>query len=137
MAKKKAKPKAQKVWGWVFSPTVTETQKVAISKQFEPVIEELKKNLTPLPEPQEINHCVDIFSKWNKNFFYIAQKFKTGKSSIVDYFDTGLARLEFYGEGKFNLAYFRHTGQWFTIYQYISTEDAQKAILEDPWFDVF
>jgi hypothetical protein len=137
MAKKTTKPKAKAVYAWVFCPTATDKDKITISKQFEPVIEELKKNITPLPEPQEINHCIDIFCKWNKNFFYIMQKFKTGKGGIVDYFDMGLARLEFYGEGKFNLAYFRYTGQWFTIDQNISTEDAQKSILEDSWFQVF
>jgi hypothetical protein len=114
MAKKTSKPKAKALYGWVFSPTATESDKIEISKQFEPVIEKLKKNLSPLLEPQEFNHCVDVFSKWNKNFFFIMQKYKTGKGGIVDYFDTGLARLEFNGKGKFNLAYLRHTGQWFT-----------------------
>ncbi len=124
---------------WVYSPTATKTQKNNISKQFESVIEELKNNIQPLPNPQKYNHCVDVFSKWRGNFFYIMQKFKTGENGIKDFFDIGLARLEFYGDNRFNLSYFRHTGKWEPLFMYddISFEEAQKAILEDPMFQVF
>lgn len=133
MAKKKPQ------MGWVYSPTATKAQKNAISKQFEPLVESLKKHIQPLPEPQEYNHCIDVFSKWRGNYFYIMQKYKTGKNSYTDYFDTGLARLEFYGEDRFNLSYFRHTGKWEPLFMYqdISFEEAQQAILKDPMFSVF
>lgn len=135
MAKKVSKSKTTKAW--VYSPTATEAQKIAITKDFEPLIEELKKNIQPLPVPQQFNQCIDVFSKWHRNYFYIMQKFKTGENAVIDYFDTGIARLEYYGEGKFNLAFFRYTGQWVALSENISTEDAKKAILEDPWFQVF
>ena len=135
MAKKVSKPKREIVR--VYSPTATEAQKLAITKQFESVIEELKKKIRPLPEPQESNHCIDVFGKWRGNHYSIMQKYKTGTHAIIDYFDTGLARLEYYGEGKFNLGYFRHTGQWATIYENISTDEAKRLILEDSFFDMF
>ncbi len=132
-----AKKKPRKVW--VYSPTATKIQKENISKQFEPIVEELKKNLTPLPEPQKYNHCVDIFSKWRGNYFYIMQKYKVGENGIKDFFDAGIARLEFYGEGKFNLSYFRHTGKWEPLFMYndITFETAREAILSDPMFQVY
>jgi hypothetical protein len=134
-----AKKKSKKVWGYVYSPTATKEEKNTISIQFESVIEELKKNLQPIPEPQELNHRIDIFSKWRGNFFYIMEKFKTGENSTTDFFDYGLARLEFYGENRFNLSYFRHTGKWEPLFMYndISFETAKKAILEDSMFQVF
>lgn len=124
---------------WVYSPKATKAQQTAITNQFAPIIEELKKNLTPIPEPQEYNHCIDIFSKWHGNFFYIMQKFKTGENSTTDFFEYGLARLEFYGENRFNLSYFRHTGKWEPHFMYcdVSFEEAKKAVLEDPLFEVF
>jgi hypothetical protein len=102
-------------------------------------VAELKKNLTPLPEPHEMNHCVDVFSKWRGNYFYIMQKYKSPNNGryLSEGYETGLARLEYYGEGKFHLAYFRHTGQWWTISENITTEQAIDAILKDPWFEVF
>lgn len=138
MAKSKKKP--QKMW--VYSPTAIKAQKDIISKQFEPVIEKLKENLKPIPEPQEWNHCIDVFSKWRGNFFYIMQKYKVGgpkERRLKDFFDIGVARLEFYGENRFNLSYFRHTGKWEPLFMYqdISFEEAKKAILEDPMFQVF
>jgi hypothetical protein len=135
MAKKVSKSKTAKVW--VYSPTATESQKLAITKDFEPLVEELKKNLRPLPEPQQFNHCIDVFSKWHRNYFYIMQKFKTGENSYTDFFEAGIARLEYYGEAKFNVSFFRYTGQWVPIYENMSTEDVKKAILEDEWFQVF
>ncbi len=130
---------AKKNWGYVYSPKATEVQKMAISIQFEPVIEELKKEIQPIPEPQEFNHCIDVFSKWRGNFFYIMQKYKTGKNSTTDFFDIGLARLEFYGENRFNVSYFRHTGKWEPLFMYkdVSFETAKKAILEDEMFQMF
>jgi hypothetical protein len=135
MAKKASKSKVAKAW--VYSPTANVSQKLAITKDFDPIIQELKKHLKPLPVPQQFNQCVDVFSKWRGNQFYIMQKFKTGENAIVDFFETGIARLEYYGEGKFNLAFFRYTGQWVALYEDISTEAAKKAILEDEWFQVF
>ena len=133
MAKKKAK------MAWVYSPTATKAEKEAISKQCEPLIEELKKNLQPIPEPQKFNHCIDVFSKWRGNYFYIMKKFKTGENSYKDFFDYGIARLEFYGKHGFNLSYFRHTGKWEPLFMYegISLEEAHKVILEDSMFQVF
>jgi hypothetical protein len=133
--KKSTKPKKM----WVYSPTATQAQKDAITRQFEPVVEELKKNLTPIPEPQVVNHCIDVFSKWRGNYFYIMQKYKTGENAITDYFDIGLARLEFYGENRFNLAFFTSSDKWEPMFMYedISFEEAKKAILEDPMFQMF
>jgi len=132
-------PKKKYEMRWVYSPTATKTQKAAITTQFETVIEELKKNLKPIPEPQTMNHCIDVISSWRGNFFYIKQKFKAGENGIKDFFDIGLARLEFYGENRFNLAYFRHTGKWEPLFMYedVSFDVAKKAILEDDMFQVF
>ncbi|MFT4972984.1 MAG: hypothetical protein ACI9XO_004654 [Paraglaciecola sp.] len=125
--------------GWVYSPTPTDAQKRSITEQNQPLIEELKQKLQPIPEPQKFNHCIDIFSKWRGNYFYIMQKYKVGEVGIKPHFDIGLARLEFYGENCFNLAYFRHTGKWEPLFMYeeITFEEAKKAILEDGMFQVF
>ena len=114
----------------------TKPQKDNISRQFKSVIEALKENITPIPEPQKFNHCVDIVSNWRGNYFYIKQKFITPENS---YFEVGLARVEFQGTNSFNLAYFRHTGKWFPLWMYegISLEEAKNAILGGHMFQVF
>lgn len=114
----------------------TNIQKDTISRQFEPVIEVLKKRITPIPEPQQFNHCVDIVSNWRGNYFYIKQKYKTPENR---YFEVGLARVTFLGPNSFSLAYFRHTGKWFPLWMYeaITLEEAKKAISEEHMFQVF
>ncbi|MFK7908177.1 MAG: hypothetical protein AB8B69_23810 [Chitinophagales bacterium] len=118
----------------------TKTQKDSISKQFEPFIEELKKNLKPIPEPQEWNHCIDVFSKWRGNYFYIMQKFKVGgENRYKDFFDSGIARLELVGKDHFSLSFYTSSEKWerHFMYQNVSFDEAQRVILEDDMFTIF
>ncbi len=116
----------------------TKAQKNRVSIQFQPLVEELRQNLPPIPTPQVYNQCIDIFSKWHGNYFYLIQKFKTGEGGITEFFEVGLARLEFCGENQFNLSYFRHTGKWCPLFMYedISLEVAKEAILTEPMFSI-
>jgi hypothetical protein len=119
------------------STTASDSQKLVITQQFEPLIATLKTQLTPLPEPQQFNHCIDVFSKWQGKHFYIMQKYKAGTNAITEFFDVGLARMEYQGVDKFKLAYFRHTGQWAIISEYMSSKDCQEMILDGGMFSVF
>lgn len=132
MAKQKQKS------GWVYSPTASEADKVEISNKFDSLIATLKEGLPPAPAVHKFNYCVDVFSKWRGNFFYIMLKFKIAGEDPSAFFETGLARLEFYGSNRFNLAYFRHTGKWEPLFMYndISFEEAKEAILTDPMFAI-
>lgn len=138
-----AKSTSKSVKSW--QPTTTRgastsasvVEKLTITQQFEPLIETLKTQLTPLPEPQQFNHCIDVFSKWQGKHFYIMQKYKAGTNAITEFFDVGLARLEYQGVDKFKLAYFRHTGQWFTIAENMPAKACQEMILDGDMFSVF
>ena len=57
MAKKVSKSKTVKAW--VYSPTANEAQKAAITKDFEPLIEELKKKYTP--KLKKFTIYIDLF----------------------------------------------------------------------------
>lgn len=117
----------------------TPLQKSIVSAQFEPLIDTLKKKLPPLSTPQKYNQCVDIFSKWRGNFFYIMQKYKVGGDDAENHFEVGLARFEFLGADQFNIAFFRHTGKWYPLIAYddSSLEEAKKALLEEPMLQVY
>jgi hypothetical protein len=132
MAKQKRKT------GWVYSPTASEADKLAISNKFDPVIATLKEGLPTALDVQKFNYCVDVFSKWRGNFFYIMLKFKAAGEDPSQFFETGLARLEFYGSNQFNLSYFRHTGKWEPLFMYndISFDEAKEAILTESMFAI-
>jgi hypothetical protein len=42
--------------------------------------------------------------------------------------------MEYAGDGKFALAFQRHTGQWIELYDALSVDECLKAIRDDPWF---
>jgi hypothetical protein len=53
---------------------------------------------------------------------------------IAPGFETGLARLTYKSPDSFDLAYFRHTGQWFTVLYDISLSDCLERVKSDPIF---
>ncbi len=137
MAKKKQKP----VWGWVQtkqSHTPTEAQKAAITAKFAPLVQRLNDELPPLEEPQVHNQCIRVFTKWWRSFFYVMQKYQCPpEGHTMPGFETGVARLEFRGPDTFDIAYFRHTGQWWVTGEGLTLEECLKSVAEDPWFQVF
>lgn len=116
----------------------TTAEKDNLSNQLEAIVDSFKAQLKPIPDPQRFNHCIDITSKWQKNYFYIKQKFKAADEGRERYFEIGIARLKYNGPDSFDLAYFRHTGKWFPLWTHegISLEEATKAILNYHVFQV-
>lgn len=47
-----------------------------------------------------------------------------GPNRIAPFFEIGFARMEFVGDDRFDLAYFRHTGKWWTIYSDLTLDEA-------------
>ena len=137
MAKKKQKAS----WGWVKAkqPTKpTDAQKAAITAKFAPLVQRLNNELPPLEEPQKRNQCIRVFTKWWRNFFYVMQEYKCPPEGYTaPGFELGLSRMEFRGEDSFEIAYFRHTGQWWVVAKGLTLEECVKAIEQDPWFQVF
>lgn len=121
---------------------MTKLQKEAFARKAQELVNKIKENIQPIPEPQEMNHCVDVISKWKGQYFYINQKYKVAPhpGQYKDFFEAGIVRLKPVGTDSFQIAYFRHTGKWETLdmmYDYLSYEEVEKAVLNDAWFQVF
>lgn len=133
--------KQKAVWGWAQAKKTdqpSEAEKAAITAKFEPLVQRLKQNLKPVPEPQEYNHCVDVLTKWRGNYFYLMQKYQCPpKGYLASGFEAGIARLEFRDTDSFDLAYFRHNGKWWVVVEAQTLEACLKAVERDPWFQVF
>jgi hypothetical protein len=45
--------------------------------------------------------------------------------------------MEYVGDGKFNLAYMRHTGKWWEVYRGLTADECLKTIRDEaifqPW----
>ncbi len=118
---------------WVYSPAkppkpkVPETEKQLISEKCNQLIEsELKpKYIKPPPTDNDWNYLVDIFGKWYRNYFYFCSTYNCpSPNAISPSFEDKFARLEYMGKDSFNIAYMRHTGKWWEIFQGLTLEQS-------------
>jgi hypothetical protein len=97
---------------------------------------ELKPNhVEPPPKDLRLNYIVDISVKWRGRFFYFASEYACpGPNALSPFSEAPFARLEFQRNGRFSLAYMRHTGQWRQVYADLTVGEALKTIREETLF---
>lgn len=62
------------------------------------------------PKNNQFNYIVDIYTRWRQNSLFFCAKYRSPDGDVE--FECKSARLERLKTGKFDLAYFRHTGKW-------------------------
>ena len=91
--------------------------------------------IQPPPQKPRFNYLVDIYSQWRGPFFYFCSKYcSPGPHALSPSFESKFARLQYAGDERFNLAYFRHTGQWWEVAQLLSLEKCLARIEEGNIF---
>jgi hypothetical protein len=89
----------------------------------------------PPPKKGEFNYLVDIYTKWRGPFFYFCSKYcSPGPRALSPFFESKFARLQYAGNERFSLAYFRHTGQWWELAQLLSLDECLSWIEEGAPF---
>ncbi len=68
-------------------------------------------------DPGPFNYPVEVFSEWRGKAFYLCVRYRTGKGRPPGDFVVRSTRLTMTGFGRFDLASFRHTERWFTVYR--------------------
>jgi hypothetical protein len=128
---------------WVYSPQkasrpkVSDSTKAEVQRKANELIESFLKPefIKPHPEDAEYNYIVDIYTKWYRSYFYLCAKYRCpAPNCIAEFFETKFARLEYAGNDKFNLAYMRHTEQWWETDQELTLEECLERIREDSLF---
>jgi len=80
--------------------------------------------IQPPPPKAELNYLVDLYAKWHGPFFYFCSRYcSAGPRALSPFFESRFARLQYAGDDRFNLAYFRHTGRWEEVAQLLSLEE--------------
>lgn len=118
------------------APTVPARLKNDVLEQAQHLIDSvLAPRIPPPPENPRFNYLITISAGWWRHYFYLSSTYRipdpTATPSTLDF---KYARLEYVGHSRFNLAYMRHTGQWFELYQDITLTDCLAAIAEEEWF---
>ena len=79
-----------------------------------------------------------IHTKWHRSFFYfVADYASPGPNALSPTFESPFTRLEYVGNRRFNLAYMRHTGKWWEVYQGLTLDKCLKTIRDDATFHLF
>jgi hypothetical protein len=132
-------PKTQKRWGYSPprppKPKVPEAIKLEMETKANALVESILKptHIKPPPKDAKFNYIVDIFTKWHGGNFYFCSKYAVpGPNAISPFFEDKFARLEYVGNGCFNLSYMRHTGQWWELHTGLSVDQCLAAIKDDP-----
>jgi hypothetical protein len=68
-------------------------------------------------DPGPFNYPVAVFSEWRGRAFYLCVCYRARSRQPEDDFVVRHTRMTLTGFGRFDLAYFRHTGKWFTVYR--------------------
>ena len=84
--------------------------------------------------PGPYNYVVAVFSEWRGNAFYLCAKYRSRTRRPEDDFAVRTARMTMRGFGRFDLAYFRHTGRWFTVERGLTAAECFREIEKNEVF---
>jgi hypothetical protein len=104
----------------------------AVDAQVVPVVAKLKKRFCKTPKHPQFNWPHDFFTRWHRDALYFVVVMRTGHDMPPE-FETHAARMEYVGDGKFNLAVPMRRG-WMTIKENATPEECVKKISESVYF---
>jgi hypothetical protein len=133
------------VWkkGWTWGPNrrlkpkVPEDVKAEVQRKADELVEKhlVPQHVKPPPKSTESNYLTGIHTKGYRSFFYfVADYASPGPDRIAPTFEVPFARMEYTWDGTFNLAYFRHTGQWWTVEKGLTLDRALRTIQKKLMF---
>ena len=79
-------------------------------------------------DPGPFNYPIEVFPDWRGKAFYLCARFRARIRRPEDDFVIRHTRMTLTGFGRFDLAYFRHTDRWFTVYRGLTAADCFKEI---------
>lgn len=133
--------KQRKGWMTPLGKTPKPSVPVSITAELEAKATDLIENVLkpkyvlPPKKDEPFNYITDIGTKWYRNCYYFISTYAClGPNAISPTFDSKFARMEYLGDGKFDLFFVRHNDKWFALYHDISVDECMEAIQNDAWF---
>jgi hypothetical protein len=93
-------------------------------------------HIKPQPKNPEFNYLIELYYSpvGTRAIYFCAIYSCPHPEAITPTFESRFARMGYEGDGKFNLAYMRHTGQWNVIHYDLSVDECITAIRDEPHF---
>jgi len=133
-----ARSKKQWIWALAKPSKVPDALKRELSVKANTLVERhiRPKHVKPAPSNPRFNYIEDIFTKWRGRYFYFMAKYASpAPNRISPFFEIGFARLEFIGDNRFDLAYFRHTGKWWPVFSGLTVDEALNLVRSEDIFN--
>ena len=84
--------------------------------------------------PGSFNYPVNVFAEWRGKAFYLCVRYRTRTGKEADDFVVRHTRMTYTAFGRFDLAYFRHTEKWITVYRGLTAVECCREIEESELF---
>jgi hypothetical protein len=85
--------------------------------------------------PGSFNYPIALFSEWRGKSFYLNARYRRARSRRPENdFVVRQTRMKLTGFGRFDLAYFRHTDRWFTVYSGLTAAQCFREIEDNEVF---
>ena len=84
--------------------------------------------------PGPFNYPIAVFSGWRGKAFYLNVRYRAQSRRLEEDFVVRQTRMTLTGFGRFDLAYFRHTGKWFTVYRGLTADECFQEIEQNEIF---
>ncbi|MBF0584310.1 MAG: hypothetical protein HQL80_08760 [Magnetococcales bacterium] len=89
----------------------------------------------PPEEGDTSSYLVDIFTKWYRNYLYFCgMRHCRAPNCITEFYEQKFARMEYVGDGRFNLAYMRHTEQWWETHVGVDLDECLNEVQKNIFF---
>jgi hypothetical protein len=118
---------------------VPDNLKAEVKAKADELVEKVLKPryIQPPLKQSRWNYPTDIWTKWRRSFFYFGSTWASpGPNALSPTFDVGFARMEYLGDRRFNLAYFRHTDEWCEIHEGLTLKECLEMIEEGGPFSL-
>jgi hypothetical protein len=105
---------------------VSENVKLELKEKVNAFVEGKLKptSIKPPPEDTRLNYLTGIYTKWYIRYFHFCAKYHVpGPDASTPFFEAKFARLEYNGNGRFNLAHMRHVGKWVEVHTNLSADE--------------
>ena len=133
-----AKKKTPKMWlptpQRAAKPKITETEKERVEAQCQAFIDKMKPRWVQPPD-DTWGYVSDVYGKWYRSYYYFCATYRyNAPEAIQPEREVKHARLEYAGPGKFHMAYFRHTGQWWQVFDDLTLEECLEQVEKNEIF---
>ncbi len=122
---------------WLQVRGLSAEEKAAVAISCERIINGLfRPRYLPEIRPTPLNYPGDIFGRWRGNKYSFVVRYRSGfPENAGEEFDQAFTRLdhieEWAEQHRFNVMWYRHTGQWWRLHGNVSLAQALRLIETD------